>query len=60
MLEILTAPVAGALVSVLGADGTLAGVELADVLLEPPHAAMTSATANNVRTAASLLNETSF
>jgi hypothetical protein len=55
MLKIFTAPVAGALVAVLGVDGTLAGVELVDLLLEPPHPAMTSAT--TARTTGSLLNE---
>jgi hypothetical protein len=60
LLEIFTPPVAGALVAVLEVGGVLAGVDVLDFLLEPPHPAITSATANGMRTAGSLLNETSL
>jgi hypothetical protein len=60
LLEIFTPPLAGALVAVLGVDGTPAGVDVLEVLLEPPHPTMTSATADKARTVGSLLNEASL
>jgi hypothetical protein len=59
LLEIFIPPLAGAFVAVLGVDGTPAGVDVLEVLLDPPHPPITSATADKARTDGSLLNEAS-